>query len=279
MSQAPVFNIDDYAPLIQSVERFLEGWLELTPQYLRVEQHFNEWDFWKAKLRYLLVRITDFAAYIQSGPDNIQNYLVLLDSALDKRDNGAILGLRSLHESGMRQIQQVLSQVKLYRDLCVPLHLAASKLSGWGEAGKEASSKKTGGKVFLSHGHNTQPLSLVLEFLSTLGLQGVVVEREASEGRSINETVREMLRNCDCAIIIATAEQQADGKWQIRQNVVNEVGLAQEALKDRVIYLVEDKVDDIPSNFREKVYERFSTSSMDKALIKIAKELKAFGLL
>jgi hypothetical protein len=47
---------------------------------------------------------------------------------------------------------------------------------------------------------------------------------------------------------------------------------------DRVIDLLE-KGANFPSNIAEKVYERFTQDNMEKAQLKIVRELKAFGIL
>ena len=49
-------------------------------------------------------------------------------------------------------------------------------------------------------------------------------------------------------------------------------------LPDRVIYLLENGAN-FPSNIVEKVYERFTQDNMEKAQVKIVRELKSFGIL
>lgn len=272
MSAQYPFVRSDYEPLIESVEGFLRSWVELAPRYPETIDR----EGWLGEIKDLEIKLTDFGQYIIGGPDNISNYLALVRHALTTYEFQTITGLGRLHNSGTLQIQKTLAEIKLHRDLHMAFPIAAGELSGWSK-GRRASQAE-GKKTFISHGRNTEPLSVVLEFVQALGLQPVVAEREASEGRSVNETVRELLHSCDCAIVIATAEHQAGETWRTSENVINEVGLAQEALQDRVIYLKEDKVQ-LPSNIREKVYETFTQESMDKALIKIARELKAFGLI
>lgn len=272
MSAQYPFDRSDYEPLIESVEGFLRSWIELAPRY----SGSIDREVWLARIKDLDIRLTDFGQYVVGGSDNISNYLALVRRALIAYELQAITGLESLHNSGTLQIQKTLAEIKLHRDLHVPFPIAAGELSGWSKGRRTR--QVEGKKIFISHGRNTKPLSVVLEFVQALGLQPIVAEREASEGRSVHETVRELVHACDCAIVIATAEHQVGQTWRTSENVVNEVGLAQEALQDRVIYLKEDKVQ-LPSNFREKVYETFTQQSMDKALIKIAKELRAFGFI
>ena len=86
------------------------------------------------------------------------------------------------------------------------------------------------------------------------------------------------MRDCDCAIILATADEQVEDRHQPRPNVLHEIGLAQEILENRLIYLKEDSCE-FPSNVRPKVWEHFTQENLEAAFEKIAKELKAFNLL
>ena len=56
------------------------------------------------------------------------------------------------------------------------------------------------------------------------------------------------------------------------------MGRCQERFPGRTIYLIEAETK-YPSNISEKVWEEFSLECMDKAFIKIAKELTAFGFI
>jgi len=134
-------------------------------------------------------------------------------------------------------------------------------------------------KVFISHGSSEVPLLRVERFLEALGVEPLIVKDQASEGKSINQAVKNYLSQADCAIILATQENEIDNQGHTGENIINEEGWAKKYVEDRIIYLLEDKVDVIPSNFREKVYQRFSETNLSDAFIKIAKELKAFGFI
>jgi hypothetical protein len=60
--------------------------------------------------------------------------------------------------------------------------------------------------------------------------------------------------------------------------VLHEIGLAQEKLGNRIIYLKEDGCI-FPSNVSPKIWENFSQTNMEQAFIKVAKELRAFGVI
>jgi predicted nucleotide-binding protein len=113
-----------------------------------------------------------------------------------------------------------------------------------------------------------------------LGVTPIIVEEQPSEGRSKDKNVEYYLKQCNCAVILATKGDidGQTGEFIPRGNILNEVGRCQEILPNRMVYLLEEGVK-FPTNIDEKVWERFTKESMDKAFIKIAKELRAFGLI
>ncbi len=144
---------------------------------------------------------------------------------------------------------------------------------------KKYAERKKHINIFLSHGRNEVPLLKMQRFIEALGLNPLVVKEEPSRGQSVGETVEEYMSKSKCVILLATAEQEIKGKWHTGENIINEEGLAKKYVGNNIIYLLEDKVSEIPSNFREKIYERFSNENMTDAFIKVAKELNAFGLI
>lgn len=135
-------------------------------------------------------------------------------------------------------------------------------------------------KAFIAHGGESQALSKLKEYLSDLGVKSLVVEKEPSESRSVNEQVEHNLTQADCAIVLGTADDKnlRDGKLYPRDNVAIEIGRFQERFPNRTIYLLEEGAS-FPSNISEKVYERFTQDNMEKVFAKIARELTAFGIL
>jgi predicted nucleotide-binding protein len=142
----------------------------------------------------------------------------------------------------------------------------------------ESRIKAEGARVFISHGKETPALAKVERFVRALGLSPVIVVREPSEGMSVDDLVEKRLRESDCAIILATADDQVGNYYQPRPNVIHEIGLAQEKLSHRVVYLKEHGCE-FPSNVRPKVWENFTPDNMEAAFEKISKELRAFGML
>ncbi len=115
-------------------------------------------------------------------------------------------------------------------------------------------------------------------FVRALGLNPVVVIREAAEGMSVDALVDKRMSESDCAIILATADDEVAGCWQPRLNVIHEIGLAQEKFEGRIIYLKEIGCD-FPSNVRPMIWEDFTQDNLEGAFERISKELRSFGLL
>jgi len=135
-------------------------------------------------------------------------------------------------------------------------------------------------KAFIAHGGDSPALRNLKNFLEALGVQPLVVEEQPSEGRSVGENVDWYAKQADCAIILAT-KGDIDGKtgsFIPRGNVLMEIGKLQVIFKDRIIYLLQAGTK-FPTNISEKVRERFTTQNMDKAFIKIVKELKKWGFI
>lgn len=135
-------------------------------------------------------------------------------------------------------------------------------------------------KAFIAHGGRSPARDKLSSFLNALGITPVFAEDEPSEGRSIDENVEYHLRQCNCAIILATKGDVdgRTGKFTPRGNVLIEVGRFQELFPNRMVYLLEEDAS-FPTNIAEKVWERFSQDNMENALIKVARELRAFGLI
>lgn len=138
-------------------------------------------------------------------------------------------------------------------------------------------------EAFIAHGGESPARKKLVNFLNALGITPIIVEEQPSEGRSKDKNVEHYLKQCDCAIILATRGDVdgRTGEFIPRGNILNEVGRCQEILPNRTVYLLEEGVK-FPTNIDEKVWGRFteeSEESMDKAFIKIAKELRAFGLI
>jgi len=135
-------------------------------------------------------------------------------------------------------------------------------------------------KIFIAHGRPAGALDKLERFVRSLGFEPVIVKYEPSLGKGVDDLVEQKLGECICAIILATADDRVEGQeyFQPRLNVIHEIGLAQEKLQDKVIYLKEANCQ-FPSNVSPKVWESFTQDNMEKAFEKIVKELRGFGFI
>jgi len=135
-------------------------------------------------------------------------------------------------------------------------------------------------KAFIAHGGKSASLNKLCSFLEALGIEPLVAEIEPSEGRLTEEQVNKYMKQADCAIILATYGHIVDEKTHEkhpRLNVVDEIGRCSKVFPHRTILLLEKGVD-LPSNVSGIVRECFTKQNMEKAFIKVAVELRAFGL-
>jgi hypothetical protein len=136
-------------------------------------------------------------------------------------------------------------------------------------------------QVFIAHGGKSAALDKLCSFIEALGVEPLVVEVEPSEGRLTEGQVNKYMKQADCAIILATyghIEDVKTHKKHPRLNVVDELGRCRKVFPHRTILLLEKGVD-LPSNDSGIIYEHFTKRNMENAFIKVAKELRAFGLI
>lgn len=134
-------------------------------------------------------------------------------------------------------------------------------------------------KAFIAHEGETRALTILKEFLEALGIQYYIAEVKASDGRSIEKQVDWTQSKADFAICLATkgkAINKKTGKHFMAPNIADELGRARVVFKNKVI-LLEQKGVEPHSNIKEIVHEKFTSSNMEKAFIKIAKELTNWG--
>jgi len=136
-------------------------------------------------------------------------------------------------------------------------------------------------KAFIAHGGESPALRKLKSFLEALGVQYLIAEVEPSDGRLVEPQVTRAYEHADFAIILATKGGVIDknkGVYYMAMNVADELGRGREVFKNRIILLLETGVEP-HTNISGIVYERFAPQSMDKAFIKIAKELKNWGFI
>jgi len=243
--------------------------LELLKQYLSeierlkpLEYNNNEWPLWKDK-----VKVVVESAFGDNSDEynhvNPQPWFSPYRTRKERQED--YLRLLNEYELGITKILQKYEIIGITSSYKV----------------KNNKSEVERPKAFIAHGGESARLRKVCEFLAALGVEPVVVERSASEGRSTEENVEKRMEDSDCAINFAEYGSIQDVKTGVkhpRLNVIDELGRARQKHPNRTILLLEKGVV-LPSNESGIIYEHFTKRNMEKAFIKVARELKAFGII
>lgn len=135
--------------------------------------------------------------------------------------------------------------------------------------------------VFLVHGHDEQMLLVVKDFVTSLGLNPIILHEKPDEGYTVIEKF-EKHSNVSFAIILLSPDdvgypinKEGEKRPRARQNVILEMGyyLAKLGRKGvRSLYI--DGVE-IPSDYKGVLFIKFEG---DDWKLKLAKEMKVSGL-
>ena len=129
-------------------------------------------------------------------------------------------------------------------------------------------------KAFIAHEGETRALTKLTDFLSALKIEPLIAEKIPSDSSLVEPHVGSNIHKGDFVIILATKGKAINKKTKkpyMGLNVADELGRAREANK-KVILLLENGVDP-HTNISGIIWENFTPQSMDKAFIKIAREL------
>jgi predicted nucleotide-binding protein len=137
--------------------------------------------------------------------------------------------------------------------------------------------------IFIAHGKNRTPLDQLRRILDGFKVQYRVAVEEPNLGRPIGEKVKEVMQDCNCAILIFTADEEfhdAEGNtvWRPSENVVYEMGAAGYLYGKRIVILKEDAVV-FPSNFKDLGYISFVKDQLESKSLELLRELIGFGIL
>ena len=139
-----------------------------------------------------------------------------------------------------------------------------------------------GQAIFIAHGKNKKPLEQLKKILEQFRIPYKVAVEEPNLGRPIGEKVREIMHECNCAILIFTADEQLQDKdgntiWRPSENVVYELGAAGYLYGNRVVILKENSVE-FPSNFNDIGYISFGKDQLEAKSMDVLKELIGFQI-
>jgi len=173
-----------------------------------------------------------------------------------------------------RQYQEVLGQKRVGLQSVLAKHeVLAPAPTG------ETSPARRPARAFISHGGEKTSLTMIQDFLRALGVEPIVVEKWASEGRELHENVDTYRKQSDFAVVLWTRDiEDSQGGWLPSGSVEIEVGELRSQFAGRVIYLREEGVK-LPAMASTLVYEPFSEDNMGPAYMKIVTELHGWGWL
>lgn len=208
--------------------------------------------------------------------DNVQN---IIKAALDADDLKRFSSWRPVHVRGMFP-DDVYQKDYLDRltDYETALLSIIQKHEMLGVETKPPTTTELPPKAFISHGKESVALNKLEEFLRALGVEPLIVKEQPSLDKTVDDKVNYYLNQADFVVTLATGDDKIEGKLHPRQNVIHEIGLAQNTHAGKIIYLLEEGTE-FPSNIRPKVYEPFKQRNMMNAFLHIAKELRAYGIL
>jgi len=133
-------------------------------------------------------------------------------------------------------------------------------------------------KAFISHSKESPALDKLEEFLRALGVKPLTVKGQSGVDKTVDDKVNNYLSQADFAVILATGDDEVNGKLHPRKNIIHEIELAQKAHQGRVIYLLEEGTECL-SNISPDVWESFTQNDIAKAFLRIVRELKTYGML
>lgn len=135
-------------------------------------------------------------------------------------------------------------------------------------------------RIFIVHGHDEAPRETVARYISTIGLEPVILHEQANRGMTIPEKLIAN-SNVGFAVVLLTpddlgrAKAAATENPRARQNVILELGYFVGKLgRDKVCALLKDEVE-IPSDYMGVVYTPFDSGGGWRQ--QLAKELQAAG--
>lgn len=159
---------------------------------------------------------------------------------------------------------------------------AQDALPGTASTTSSATTTELGQGIFIAHGKNKKPVEQLKKILDQFQIPYKVAIDEPNLGRPIGEKVRGTMQQCNCAILIFTADEEFQDKdgntiWRPSENVVFELGASGYLYGSRVVILKEDSVE-FPTNFKDIGYISFTKDQLGAKSMEVLKELIGFGI-
>lgn len=151
------------------------------------------------------------------------------------------------------------------------------------EPNPPADGPKGKGSIFIGHGRNRVPLEQLKDLLNQFKIPYKLAVEEANGFRPISQKVAEVMRECDAAILIFTAETelrdaQGNSVWKPSENVICELGASSVLYGDKIVIFKETAVN-FPTNFQGIGHITFEKDQLNGKVNELFKELINFGLI
>ena len=145
-----------------------------------------------------------------------------------------------------------------------------------------AATSSLGKSIFIGHGKNKIPLDQLKKILDQFQIPYKVAIDEPNLGRPISAKVKATMADCNCAILIFTADEEfatpdGDTIWRPSENVVHELGATSYLYGSRIVILKEQSVK-LPSNFSDLGYISFNKDELQAQSMDLLRELIGFGI-
>ncbi len=136
--------------------------------------------------------------------------------------------------------------------------------------------------IFIAHGKNRTPLEQLKKVLDPFKIRYRVAIDEPQKARPISVKVAEIMRSCQSAIFIFSADEEftnAEGQtvWRPSQNVIYELGAASVLYGDRIVIFKEQGLD-FPTDFHDIGNIAFEKDALDARGVQLIAELIALRL-
>jgi predicted nucleotide-binding protein len=209
---------------------------------------------------------------------------ICVDDALAQELENATFSLaigapRTLAEKLRDWVEDHVRELDSLRSMIDRLELFEVEAAAAGPNASTSDSAPSSTRVFLVHGRQRDSADVVARFLTKLGLEPVILDEQANEGRTILEKLEANTEDVGFAVVLLQADDYGRGpgeeEWpndpnRARQNVILELGFFVGKIgRARVAALTEPTVEQ-PSDILGLAYIAFD----DSWQLRLARELK-----
>jgi predicted nucleotide-binding protein len=238
----------------------------------RLRDDYSKWDSFNSELLQRIFTTDEMASEYSSWP----GLFSLGESSLGERIADVFKDI----DSKIHRLDSIIERLEL-----IPLAEAHQGLS---PIAQSTTNQPRTRKVFVVHGHDEIAKTNLEVFLHEVGLEPVVLHRQADEGMTIIEKFEKhsdvgyafILLTPDEVAYLAAEESRPDAErakeFRARPNVIFEFGYFVGKLgRSRVCCLYTGKVS-LPSDVSGMIYKRYETS-IEEVAYSVIKDLKASG--